>query len=204
MKKLVTLALSLLFVFGAVACNNRNNTNNTTTENTTDTIDQAYYNTYTGLYDENLAKITSEDMFSTNVDSAEHIYRGVQYPGNRQYLTDIKKAYKDRKDKLQAFIDGLKNDVKTEDTELKKMNENLIAEGEKLIQNIDTKIAKLDKITDEDYNKSEEDFVKLVDKTVKAEDTEANKFNDMLKEMDKKLGIDRSTMQNNNTNDTTK
>ena len=207
MKKIITVALSLLFVCGAVARNNRNNTtteNTETQEDTTDTIDQTYYNTYTGLYDENLAKITSEDMFSTNVDSAENIYRGVAYPGNRQYLTDVKKVYKDRKEKLQAFIDGLKNDVKTQDTELKKMNENLISEGEKLIKNIDTKIAKLDKITDDDYNKSEDDFVKLVDKTVKAEDTEANKFNDMLKEMDKKLGIDRATIQNNDTHDTTK
>lgn len=193
MKKLVTLALSLLFVFGAVACNNKNNT---TTEDTTDTIDQDYYNTYTGLYDENLGEITSEDMFSTNVDSPELIYRGVQYPGNRQYLTDVKKANKDRKEKIQAFIDGLKNDTKTEDTELKKMNESLIAEGEKLIKDMDNKMAKLDKITDDDYNKSEDDFVKLVDDTVNADNTETNKFSDMLKDMDKRLGIDRNTTQN--------
>ncbi|WP_434799305.1 hypothetical protein [Terrisporobacter vanillatitrophus] len=195
MKKLVTLALSLLFVFGAVACNNRNNItteNAGTTGDATDTIDQAYYNTYTGLYDKNLGKITSEDMFSSNVDSAERIYRGAEYPGNRQYLTDVKKAYKDRKEKMQAFIDGLKKDTKTEDAELKKMNESLIAEGEKLIQDIDAKIEKLDKITGDDYNKSEDDFIKLVDNIVNADDTVTNKFSDMLKNMDKRLGIDRT------------
>lgn len=196
MKKLVTLALSLLFVFGVAACSNRSNTTTENTGDATDTIDQAYYNTYTGLYDKNLAKITSEDMFSTNMDSAERIYRGAEYPGNRQYLTDVKKAYKDRKEKIQAFIDGLKNDTKTEDAELKKMNESLIAEGEKLIQDIDAKITKLDKITGDDYNKSEDDFVKLVDNIVNANDTVTNKFSDMLKDMDKKLGIDRNTTEN--------
>lgn len=196
MKKLVTLGLSLLFVFGAIACSNKTNTtteNTGTSGDTTDTMDKAYYNTYTGLYDENLGEITSEDMFNTNIGSVEKVYRGAEYPGNRQYLTDVKKAYKDRKEKIQAFIDGLKDDTKTEDAELKKMNESLIAEGEKLIQSIDAKMAKLEDITGDDYNKSEDDFIKLVDNTTNAEDTVANKFNDMLKGMDKRLGINRTT-----------
>lgn len=206
MKKIVTLALSLLFVFGAIACSNKNNTtieNAGTTGDTRDTIDQSYYNTYTGLYDANIGTITSYDMY-TNVDSAEKVYRGVEYPGNRQYLTDVKAAYKDSKEKIQAFIDGLKNDTKTEDTELKKMNESLIEEGEKLIQDIDAKMVKLEKITDDDYNKSEDEFMKLVNDTVNTGDTVENKFSDMLKNMDKKLGIDRTTIQNNNTDNTTK
>lgn len=192
MKKLVTLALSLLFIFGAVACNNRSNT----TTNTSDTIDQGYYKTYTGLYDANLSAITLDDMFNTNIDSAENIYRGAEYPGNRQYLTDVKKAYKDRKEKIQAFIDGLKDDTKADDGELKKMNETLISEGEKLIQGIDAKMAKLEEITEDDYNKSEDDFIKLVDSITNADDTVTNKFGDILKNMDEKLGIDRSNTQN--------
>ena len=48
------------------------------------------------------------------------------------------------------------------------MNEDLIAEGEKLIKDIDGKIAKLDKITKNDYNKTQDEFIKLVDDTVKS------------------------------------
>ena len=73
------------------------------------------------------------------------------------------------------------------------MNEELITEGENLIQDIDNKMAKLDKITDADYDKSEKDFIKLVEDTVSSDDSSSRKFNDVLKKMDKKLGIDRET-----------
>lgn len=202
MKKLLSLALSLMFVFGAVACSRK--TNDTTGTNTTDNAtDDGYYNIYTGLYNTNIGTLGAYDMYS-DVDSVEQSYRGKEYPGNRQYLADVKAAYKDSKEKIQAFIDGLKNDAKTDNAELKKMNEDLIAEGEKLIDDIDAKMKRLEQITEDDYNKSESDFIKLVDDTGRAGETVTNKFRDLLKDMDKRLGIDRTTIENNNTENTTK
>ena len=94
--------------------------------------------------------------------------------------------------------------INYKDKDIKKMNEELITEGENLIQDIDNKMAKLDKITDADYDKSEKDFIKLVEDTVSSDDSSSRKFNDVLKKMDKKLGIDRETIQENNTHKTTK
>ena len=98
----------------------------------------------------------------------------------------------------------MKKDTTAQDKDIKKMNEELITEGENLIQDIDNKMAKLDKITDADYDKSEKDFIKLVEDTVSSDDSSSRKFNDVLKKMDKKLGIDRETIQENNTHKTTK
>ena len=140
----------------------------------------------------------------TDVDTANNAYKDKEYPGNEKYLSDVKAAYKDSKEKIQSFVDGLKNDAKTDDAELKKMNEDLIAEGEKLIKDIDGKIAKLDKITKNDYNKTQDEFIKLVDDTVRAGENVTNTFGDMLRNMNTKLGIDRKTIENNNTKNTTK
>ena len=136
--------------------------------------------------------------------TAEKTYKGTEYPGNKEYLANVKEAYKDSKEKIQAFVDGLKKDTTAQDKDIKKMNEELITEGENLIQDIDNKMAKLDKITDADYDKSEKDFIKLVEDTVSSDDSSSRKFNDVLKKMDKKLGIDRETIQENNTHKTTK
>ena len=84
------------------------------------------------------------------------------------------------------------------------MNEDLIAEGEKLIKDIDAKIAKLDKITENDYNKTQNEFIQLVNDTVNTGENVASGFSEMLRNMDVRLGINRDTINKNNTNNTTK
>ena len=200
MKKFITLALSFLLLFTAVACNNRDQAQ---PESADKVADKTFFNTYTGLYDKSVGTLGGYNMY-TDVDTANNAYKDKEYPGNEKYLSDVKAAYKDSREKIQSFVDGLKNDARTDDAELKKMNEDLIAEGEKLIKDIDGKIAKLDKITKNDYNKTQDEFIKLVDDTVRAGENVTNTFGDMLRNMDTKLGIDRKTIENNNTKNTTK
>lgn len=200
MKKFITLALSFLLLFTAVACSNKGQAQ---PESANKVADKTYFNTYTGLYDKSIGTLGGYNMY-TDVKTAESAYKDKEYPGNEKYLSDVKAAYKDSREKIQSFVNGLKNDAKTEDTELKKMNEDLIAEGEKLIKDIDGKIAKLDKITKNDYNKTQGEFIKLVDDTVRAGENVTNTFGDMLRNMNTKLGIDRKAIENNNTKNTTK
>ena len=200
MKKFITLALSFLLLFTAVACSNKEQAQ---PESADKVADKTFFNTYTGLYDKSVGTLGGYNMY-TDVDTANNAYKDKEYPGNEKYLRDVKAAYKDSKEKIQSFVDGLKNDAKTDDAELKKMNEDLIAEGEKLIKDIDGKIAKLDKITKNDYNKTQDEFIKLVDDTVRAGENVTNTFGDMLRNMNTKLGIDRKTIENNNTKNTTK
>ena len=200
MKKFITLALSVLLLFTAVACSNKEQAQ---PESADKVADKTFFNTYTGLYDKSVGTLGGYNMY-TDVDTANNAYKNKEYPGNEKYLSDVKAAYKDSKEKIQSFVDGLKNDAKTDDAELKKMNEDLIAEGEKLIKDIDGKIAKLDKITKNDYNKTQDEFIKLVDDTVRAGENVTNTFGDMLRNMNTKLGIDRKTIENNNTKNTTK
>ena len=200
MKKFITLALSFLLLFTAVACSNKEQAQ---PESADKVADKTFFNTYTGLYDKSVGTLGGYNMY-TDVDTANNAYKDKEYPGNEKYLSDVKAAYKDSKEKIQSFVDGLKNDAKTDDAELKKMNEDLIAEGEKLIKDIDGKIAKLDKITKNDYNKTQDEFIKLVDDTVRAGENVTNTFGDMLRNMNTKLGIDRKTIENKNTKNTTK
>lgn len=196
MKKFMMLALSFLLLFSAVGCNNRNNTATDNTNKAADKVaDNAYNDTYRGLYDENIGTLGQYSMY-TDINSVNNAYKDKEYPGNEKYLGEVKAAYKDSRDKIQTFINGLKNDAKTEDAELKKMNDELITEGEKAIQDIDAKIARLDKISKDDYSKTQEEFIKLVDNTVREGDNVNNKFNDTLRNMNDRLGIDT-----NNKND---
>ena len=209
MKKLITVALSTLLILGTVGCAQRNTNTTGTNGNTTGTNDNtteqsnAYYNSYTGLYNESIGTLTGYDMY-TDVNTANDAFKNKEYPGNEQYLNDVKAAYKDSREKIQSFVNGLKNDVKTDDAELKQMNEDLIAEGEKLIKDIDAKIAKLDKITENDYNKTQNEFIQLVNDTVNTGENVASGFSEMLRNMDVRLGINRDTINKNNTNNTTK
>ena len=206
MKKILILSLSCLLLFSAVACNNR--TDNTTTtpngNNTTDnaTKDNAYYDTYTGLYNTNISGLTGYQMY-TDVESVNNAYKNKEYPGNEQYLKEVKAAYKDSRDKLQSFVNGLKNDAKTEDKELKTAHEELIAEGEKLIKDIDAKIKQLDTIAESDYSKGQAEFITLVHDTVNGAEGATNKFTDMLKNMNKRLGINTNNNNTNNNNTNT-
>ena len=69
MKKFVTLALSFLFIFTLVGCTKKEEAKK---EEATDTRNQSYYNTYTGLYDTNIANLTSYDI-KMHIQQKKHI-----------------------------------------------------------------------------------------------------------------------------------
>lgn len=140
----------------------------------------------------------------TDIESVNKAYKEKEYPGNKKHLEEVKAAYRDSREKIQIFVNGLKKDVKTDDQELNKMNQDLISEGEKLIRDIDAKLAKLDNITEDDYNKTQDEFIKLVDDTVRGAETVTNRFDDVLKNMNRRLGIDKRNIENNNINNSTK
>ncbi len=204
MKKFITLTLSFLLLFSMVGCGNRaNNNNNNAQAPANEPDDNAYYNTYTGLYNESIGTLGGYRMY-TDLNSVENAYKNKEYPGNEAYLKEVRSAYEDSRDKIQSFVDGLKNDAKTDDKEINKMNEDLIREGEKLIKDIDRKITKLNEIKESDYSKTQSEFIRLVHDKTREGEHETNEFEKMLNNMNERLGINRGTVEENNTHKTTK
>lgn len=203
MKKLITLTLSFLLLFSMTACGNRATTNNNAQGPANPADNNAYYDTYTGLYNESVGTLGQYRMY-TDVNSVENAYKNKEYPGNEAYLKEVRAAYEDSRDKIQSFIDGLKNDMNTDDKELSKMNEDLIREGEKLVKDIDRKITKLNEIKESDYSKTQDEFIKLVHDKTREGEHETNEFEKMLNNMNEKLGINRGNMQENNMDKTNK
>ncbi len=189
-KRAITLSLSLAIAMGAVACTKKEATQPPTTPPKTEstTLDPNYVKKYSKSYEDYMTGIKEYQIYATP-ESINEYYKTNEYPGNEVHLTNVKKAYKESKAKIQSFIDVLKNDTKTEDAELKKMNDNLIAEGEKAIKNIDARIAKLDKLPADAINKPKEEFLKLVDETIVIKDETQSKFKQFLDNMNEKLGI---------------
>ena len=179
MKKLVTLALSCLLICGmAVGCNKKTETVKEEQQNAA--VDENYMNSYGELY-------------NTNLESAQNAFKDKDYPGNKEYLAEVRTAYEDSRDKIQTFIDGLKSDVTTKNEDINKKNEELIKEGEKLVKEIDRKIAKLDEIKDKDFEKDQSEFIKLVYDKTKEGESETNQFTKKIKEMNEQLGINVNT-----------
>ncbi len=201
MKKFMTLALSCFMVITMMGCSK--DKEEVTEDNTNQMMDEGYFDSYTGLYDRSIGTLGAYGMY-TDYDTVINGYKDKEYPGNKEYLTEVKSAYTDSKEKIQTFVDGLEKDVTTEDEELKKMNEELIAEGQKYIKEIDTRIANLEKVTDDDYTKDQDTFIRYIDDTSNTGIDMNNSFRDMLNDMDLRLGIDRTTIEKNNTEDTTK
>lgn len=189
-KRAITLSLSLAIAMGAVACTKKEVTQPPTTPPKTEStsLDPNYVKKYSKSYEDYMTGIKDYQMYSTP-ESINEYYKTNEYPGNEVHLTNVKNAYKESKSKIQSFIDVLKNDTKTEDPELKKMNDNLIAEGEKSIKNIDARMAKLDKLPADAIGKSKEEFMKLVDETIVIKDETKSNFKQFLDDMNEKLGI---------------
>ena len=183
--KMVVAALSLALSLSMVACNKKENTpangdKTTTEQNTADTTNNAnndYVEKYSRFYGDTLGNLGNYRMYETPEATTEY-YKTNQYPGNEKYVEELKAAYKDSRDKIQTFVDDLKNDAKTDDKEISDMNQKLIAEGEKTISNIDARLKNLDNLPKDIYSKS------------------TNDFNNLLDKMNKALGINPNAMQN--------
>lgn len=211
LKKLMVLGLSVGVALGAFGCTNRNDTtkdNKTTnTTGTTDTTGTStdytntdYAKTYASLYDTNISPLTQYSMYS-DVNATTNAYANdSDYPGNEEYVKQLRAAYEDSRDNLQSFVDGLQNDAKTDDSNIKADNNKLISQGNQLIGEIDTKIENLDNIPKDAYSKSKNDFINVVNNTTEVDDTIVTDFNNMIKEMNKKLGI-KNNSDTTNTNE---
>lgn len=206
-KKSVLAALALTLSLSAVACNQKettpmNNKNTTAQQNTTDNTNVAtndYVQQYSRFYGDNIGTLSGYQMYSTPQATTEY-YKNNQYPGNKKYVEELKAAYKDSRDKIQTFVNDLKNDAKTDDKKISDMNQKLIDEGEKTISNIDARLKNLDSIPKDIYNNTQDDFIKAVDDATRVKDETISEFNKMLDEMNKMLGINpnnNSGMTNN-------
>jgi ClpP class serine protease len=189
-KRAITLSLSLAIAMGAIGCTKKEATQPPTTPPKTEStaLDPNYVKQYSKSYEDYMTGIKEYQIYATPESISEY-YKTNEYPGNEVHLTNLKNAYKESKTKIQSFIDVLKNDTKTKDTELKKMNDELIAEGEKAIKNIDARMAQLDKLPADAMNKPKEEFMKLVDETIVVKDQTESKFKQFLDNMNEKLGI---------------
>lgn len=207
LRKILAVGLSLSVALGAFGCNRKtddtpnNTTNNTGEGNKYESTE--YARQYSDLYSNNLLPLNDYTMYRT-VEDVNNNYKNKEYPGNEKYLADVKAAYKDSREKLQKFVDGLKNDAKTEDADLKAANEDLIAEGEKLIKDIDARIKKLDEIPKDAYNKTQDEFINVVNDTTKLENETTNEFDKMIRDMNKMLGINTNTTTTEPSTKTTK
>lgn len=207
-KKILLTGVALSLSLSLVACNNKETTpkqNNNTTNNTTTTQDNAttmptdYTSQYANFYDANLSNLGMYRMYETP-EAATEYYKTNKYPGNKQYVEDLKAAYKDSRDKIQTFVNDLKNDAKTDDKEISDMNQQLIAEGEKTIKDIDARLKNLDNLPENIYDKGQDDFIKAVDEGVRVKDNTGSQFNNLLQKMNDMLGIDTGTNNNNTGN----
>lgn len=208
--KILLTGIALSLSLSLVACNNKettpkqdNTTNNTTTQDNAPTMPTDYTSQYANFYDANLSNLGMYRMYETP-EAATEYYKTNKYPGNKQYVENLKAAYKDSRDKIQTFVNDLKNDAKTDDKEISDMNQQLIAEGEKTIKDIDARLKNLDNLPDTIYDKGQDDFIKAVDEGTRVKDSTKSQFNDLLQQMNNMLGIDtekgNNTGTNNNTN----
>lgn len=203
-KKIATTGLSLALILGVTGCTSKTKTveekkAETPTTEETKVVDKEYVNKYSKIYGDYETGLKDYEMYLTPEKVTEY-YTTNEYPGNEKYLENVKMAYKTSKEKTQAYVDSLKNDMKTDDADLKKMNEGLIAEGEKTIANIDEKLKRLDEIPKDAVSKTQEEYIKVVDESIKIKDETKSEFTKMIDEMNKKLGINI----NNNTNEKVK
>lgn len=214
--KMVVAGLSLALSLSMVACNKKettpaNDANTTTEQNTGDTTNNAtndYVERYSRFYGDTIGNLSMYKMYETPETVTEY-YKTNQYPGNEKYVEELKTAYTDSRDRIQKFVDELKNDTKAEDKQIADMNEKLIAEGEKTISNIDARLKNLDNLPKDIYDKTQDEFIKSVDEATKLKDETKSDFNNLLDEMNKALGINPNaqanpgTMSNTNINKNT-
>ena len=195
--KFLVLLFALVMILGVVGCSKKANDNANTNEQTTqeDTadkvVDKNYYNVYTKNYESSIVPLEESYYIYGNVDSAEKYYKDHDYPGNKEYLNEVKAALVDSKEKVQEFIDNMEKDGKSDNEKVNKLNKEMIDDGKDLIEDIDKRLEKLDKITDKDLAKSDKEFRRIVGDHIVLEKEGDHDFKEILKKLDKELNIER-------------
>lgn len=195
--KFLVLLFALVMVLGVVGCSKKTNDNANTNEpaaqeDTADkVVDEDYYNVYTKNYESSIVPLEESYYIYGNVDSAEKYYKDHDYPGNKEYLNEVKAALVDSKEKVQEFIDNMEKDGKSDNEKVNKLNKEMIDDGKKLIKDIDKRLDKLDEITDKDLAKSDKEFRRIVGDHIVLEKEGDHDFKEMLKKLDKELNIER-------------
>lgn len=199
--KFLVLLLALVMVLGAVACSNKKTNENTNTNNTANkeedvadkVVDENYYNVYTKNYESSIVPLEESYYIYGDVDSAEKYYKDHDYPGNKEYLNEVKAALVDSKEKVQEFIDNMEKDGKSDNEKVNKLNKEMIDDGKDLIEDIDKRLEKLDKITDKDLAKSDKEFRRIVGDHIVLEKEGDHEFRKILRKLDKELNIERKS-----------
>ena len=94
--KFLVLLFALVMILGVVGCSKKANDNANTNEQTAqeDTadkvVDENYYNVYTKNYESSIVPLEESYYIYGNVDSAEKYYKDHDYPGNKEYLNEVK------------------------------------------------------------------------------------------------------------------
>ena len=195
--KFLVLLFALVMILGVVGSSKKANDNANTNEQTAqeDTadkvVDENYYNVYTKNYESSIVPLEESYYIYGNVDSAEKYYKDHDYPGNKEYLNEVKAALVDSKEKVQEFIDNMEKDGKSDNEKVNKLNKEMIDDGKDLIEDIDKRLEKLDKITDKDLAKSDKEFRRIVGDHIVLEKEGDHDFKEILKKLDKELNIER-------------
>ncbi|WP_315166077.1 hypothetical protein [Metaclostridioides mangenotii] len=192
LKKLSLLGLSLLLSLSLVACTKNNQEKvgedaNKAKNNVEEKVDD-YTNYYSTAYNDYSMGMDKYSMYNT-VEGVNKVYETKDYPGNEEYLKEVKEAYKDSRDKTQNFVNSLKKDGKTEDNELKEMHNKIIAEGERTVKEMDARIKRLNEISDEDMKRDQNGFITLVHGITNTGNDIQTGFSNMVNDMNKRLGI---------------
>ena len=199
--KFLVLLLALVMVLGAVACSNKKTNENTNTNNTANkeedvadkVVDENYYNVYTKNYESSIVPLEESYYIYGDVDSAEKYYKDHDYPGNKEYLQEVKDALIDSKAKIQDFIYNMEKEGTSDNDKLNKLNKEMIDDGKKLIEDIDKRLKKLDDISDKDLEKSDAEFRRLVGDHIVLEKEGDHEFRKILRKLDKELNIERKS-----------
>ena len=199
--KFLVLLFALVMVLGAVACSNKKTNENTNTNNTANkeedvadkVVDENYYNVYTKNYESSIVPLEESYYIYGDVDSAEKYYKDHDYPGNKEYLQEVKDALIDSKAKVQDFIDNMEKEGTSDNDKVNKLNKEMIDDGKKLIEDIDKRLKKLDDISDKDLEKSDAEFRRLVGDHIVLEKEGDHEFRKILRKLDKELNIERKS-----------
>lgn len=176
LKKLICTLASLTLAIGITGCSNQG-------------YDQGYVDKYSDFYNDYNGTMADYRVYDTP-DIAIEYYNNYEYPGNEGYVDELKNSYTGSRDTIQRFIDNIENNMETDDEELNQMNSDLINAGRQNINNINSRIEKLDQIPEDIYSNERNDFIRAVDEATKLEEDTKSQFIDLLNQMNDRLQID--------------